>query len=189
MPDIIATIERMIRQGASTKEIIDTLASMGIPEEDARKLILLAERDMLRVLRNEIREIAGDEFTIRIEQAKKDILRELSGQVDKKLTLAQKTLHDFLRKSLDSYVSEVSRLEDRVSLLERKVYDLESRVARLESSQMHVKGSSIRWIRILLPALGLASMGASLYFSASKLLATIFFALGIVLIIGGIALG
>jgi len=107
---------------------------MGISEDEARKLILLAERDMLRVLRNEIREIAADAFDERAEAMKKDLAADVNRIVDSQMKLTKKLLFDSVREELNRYISTISRLEDRLSVLEKKVYDLETRLGDLESS-------------------------------------------------------
>ncbi len=187
MADVLETIKAMIRQGASSDEIVDTLKTMGIPEDEARKLILLAERDMLRVLRNEIREIAADAFIEQSERMKKDLASDIDRMVDSRLRLAQKTLTDMIRKELNAYVSTVSRLEERVSLLERKVYDLEDQVARLDSYRpSEKKGVALRYV---LPLTGIALLVASVLFSADKTTATYLFAGGLLLVLGGVVFG
>ena len=97
MADVLETIKAMVRQGASSDEIVDTLKSMGIPEDEARKLILLAERDMLRVLRNEIREIAADAFDEKAEAMKKDLAADVNRIVDTQMKLTKKLLFDSVR--------------------------------------------------------------------------------------------
>ncbi|MDN5358819.1 MAG: hypothetical protein PWP76_662 [Candidatus Diapherotrites archaeon] len=187
MADILETIKAMIRQGASSDEIVDTLKSMGISEDEARKLILLAERDMLRVLRNEIREIAADAFIEQAERMKKDLAAEVDRMVDTRLKLAQKTLTDMIRKEMNAYVSSISRAEDRLSLIERKVYDLEDRVARLETYRPKKQGNVA--IKYLVPIIGIGFLVASVILSADKTLATYLFAAGILFVLGGVIFG
>ena len=192
MADVLEIIKTMIRQGASSDEIVETLRTMGIAEEEARKLILLAERDMLRVLRNEIREIAADAFVEQAERMKKDLLSDIRKAVDVQMKLAKKTLTEMIRKELNKYVSTVSRLEDRVALLERKVYDMEDTVARLESSldlyrlRRSKKGLFLRYV---LPVMGIALLIASVLLSSDRTLATYLFAGGLLFVLGGVLFG
>lgn len=188
MADVLETIKAMIRQGASSDEIVDTLKTMGIAEDEARKLILLAERDMLRVLRNEIREIAADAFIEQAERMKKELAADVNKTVDIQLKLAQKTLTDLIRKELNRYVSTVSRLEDRVSLLERKIYDLEDKVARLESYSPGKSKKSLA-IRYLLPLIGIVLLAGSVLMSADKQTAIYLLIGGILFVLGGVLFG
>ncbi len=187
MADVLETIKTMIRQGASSDEIVDTLKSMGIAEDEARKLILLAERDMLRVLRNEIREIAADAFIEQAERMKKQLAADVDRMVDTRLRLAQKTLTDMIRKELNAYVSTVSRLEERMSLVERKLYDLEDQVARIESYAPRKKSNVA--IKYVVPLIGIALLISSVLFSTDKTVATYLFAGGILFVLGGVIFG
>ncbi|HIP74500.1 MAG TPA: hypothetical protein EYH14_02530 [Euryarchaeota archaeon] len=196
MVDVLETIKNMIRQGASSDEIVESLRAMGIAEEEARRLILLAEREMLRVLRNEIREIAKDAFIEQAEEMKKELQLEVNKAVDIQMKLAKKNLTELIRKEINRYVSTVSRLEDRVSLIERKLYDIEDSVARLESSVSLLKtrwsGRSIKglFFRYVLPFIGIALLLAAVIFSsADKTFATYLFLAGIFFVIGGVFLG
>ena len=187
MADVLETIKAMIRQGSSSDEIVETLKSMGIGEDEARKLILLAERDMLRVLRNEIREIAADAFVEQAERMKKELAADMDKMVDTRLRLAQKTLTDMIRKELNAYVSTVSRLEERVSLLERKIYDLEDQVSRLESYSPHRKSNVA--VKYVLPLAGIALLISSVIFSTDRTVATYLFAAGLLFVLGGVIFG
>ena len=191
MVDVLETIKNMIRQGASSDEIVESLRAMGIAEEEARRLILLAEREMLRVLRNEIREIAKDAFFEQAEEMKKELLMEVNKAVDVQMKLAKKNLTELIRRELNRYVSTVSRLEDRVSLIERKLYDVEYTVARLESSRFgrSKKGLLFQYV---LPVVGVALLAGAVIVSnvfADKTLAIYLLIGGMLCVFGGVFLG
>lgn len=192
MADVLETIKNMIRQGASSDEIVETLRTMGIVDEDARRMILLAERDMLRVLRNEVREIAADAFIEHADRMKKELTLEVNRTIDVQMKLTRKNLKDMVRKELNRYVSTVSRLEDRVSLLERKLYDIEAAVDNIESSlnvyrpRKSVKGFIFKYI---FPTIGMALLAGAVVMSADKILATYLLAGGVFFILGGVIFG
>ncbi len=190
MADVLETIKAMVRQGASSDEIVDTLKSMGIPEDEARKLILLAERDMLRVLRNEIREIAADAFDEKAEEMKKALAADVSHIVDTQMKLTKKLLFDSVREEMNRYISTISHLEDRVSTLERKVYDLETRLSEVESSYRPSR-SSRRFVAVkyFLLLAGLAAMAVSLIFPMPRNTQMLVFFGGLAATLGGVFLG
>ncbi|NPA76176.1 MAG: hypothetical protein GXN93_00265 [Candidatus Diapherotrites archaeon] len=190
MADVLETIKAMVRQGASSDEIVDTLKSMGIPEDEARKLILLAERDMLRVLRNEIREIAADAFDEKAEAMKKDLAADVNRIVDTQMKLTKKLLFDSVREELNRYVSTISRLEDRLSVLERKVYDIETRLGDLESSyrpQKHSKARAV--VKYVLLLVGLAAMAVAMIVPMPKNTQVMVFFGGLIATLGGVFFG
>jgi len=192
MADVLETIKNMIRQGASSDEIVEALRAMGIAEEDARRMILLAERDMLRVLRNEVREIAADAFVDHAERMKKELALEVNKTIDVQMKLVRKNLNDLIRKELNRYVSTVSHLEDRVSLLERKVYDIEAAVAKMESSsKVYRPRRSLRGIifKYVFPIIGMALLAGAVVTSADKIFATYLLVGGIFFVLGGIIFG
>ncbi len=190
MADVLETIKAMVRQGASSDEIVDTLKTMGIPEDEARKLILLAERDMLRVLRNEIREIAADAFDERAEAMKKELAADVNRIVDAQMKLTKKLLFDSVREELNRYISTISRLEDRLSVLEKKVYDMETRLGDLESSyrpQRHGKGLAV--VKYVLLLAGLAAMAVALLMPMPKNTQMLVFFGGLIATLGGVLFG
>ncbi len=185
MADIIETIKQLIRAGASSDEIVQTLKSMGIEEEEARKLILLAERDMLRVLRNEIRSIAADEFVEQAKKMKGEILAEIREALDAEVRLSRKRMLDLLRDEINKYMAELRHLSDRVDMIERRLYDLEERVSKIPAQR---KTTYAKWAAYVSTIVGIGLVGLAALGDVGvwKMHVMIF---GILLVVGGAFLG
>ncbi len=186
MADVIETIKQLVRAGASSEEIVATLKSMGVDEEEARKLILLAERDMLRVLRNEIREIAKDAFDERAEEMKKALIAEIREALDAEIRLSRRRLVDMLRDEVNRYAAELRDLSDRVDRLERRVYDLEQRISRIPVYRRRGKSRAPAYVLTLL---GIGGAAAAIFLGLEGTTAYVVFMLSVLLLIGGAFLG
>lgn len=185
MADVIETIKQLIRAGASSDEIVQTLKSMGIEEDEARRLILLAERDMLRVLRNEIRSIAAEEFVEQAKKMKGEILADIREQLDAEIRLSRKRMLDLLRDEVHKYIAELRHLSDRVDMIERRLYDLEERVSRIRVPERKNPAKALAFI---LTIAGIGAAGFATLGNAGDLRAPLF-VLGVLLVVGGAFLG
>ncbi len=52
---IIEIIEKMVREGESEEKIVQTLKDLGIPQDKAKRLLLLGQADTFALLRGEIK--------------------------------------------------------------------------------------------------------------------------------------
>jgi len=59
---IINVIQKMVQEGQPRERIIQTLRDLGVEEEQAKKLLLIAEADTFTLLRKEINVMVKEEF-------------------------------------------------------------------------------------------------------------------------------
>ncbi len=102
---IIEIIEKMVREGRPQKEILKELKSLGIKEEQAKKLLLLGEADTFALLKKEIQKIVKEDMKKEEELFRKlivEIVKEEEQKVEDHLT--QKI--DELKQALNEKVKE-----------------------------------------------------------------------------------
>jgi len=135
---IIEIIEKMVKEGRPEKEIIKELKSLGIKEEQARKLLLLGEADTFALLKNEIRKIVKEDMKKEEEIFRKlivDIVQEeekkvegsLSKQIQElKLVLEGKIQEETKNESKKEKLKKLMRLLDNPETTHGIKYDVQS---------------------------------------------------------------
>lgn len=114
---IIQVIQKMVQEGQSREKIVSTLRDLGVNEEQAKKLLLIAEADTFTLLKKEIGSMVREEFLKNREDFEDLIHEELkkieSNEKDrvKQVALAQlgKVEEDVLEKtkSFETRVNDV----------------------------------------------------------------------------------
>ncbi|NMA44460.1 MAG: hypothetical protein GX950_01445 [Candidatus Diapherotrites archaeon] len=60
---IIQVIQKMVQEGQSREKIVSTLKDLGVNDEQAKKLLLIAEADTFTLLKKEINSMVREEFS------------------------------------------------------------------------------------------------------------------------------
>ena len=109
---IIEIIEKMVREGRPQKEILKELKSLGIKEEQARKLLLLGEADTFALLKKEIGKIVKEDMKAEEEIFRRlivEMVKEEGKKVESKLS--QKLIE--LREVLDEKIKDEEKTEKK----------------------------------------------------------------------------
>ena len=109
---IIEIIEKMVKEGRPQKEIIKELKSLGIKEEQARKLLMLGEADTFALLKKEIGKMVKQDMKEEEEIFRKLIV-EIVKEEEKKVEdhLSQKLIE--LRAVLDEKIKDEEKTEKK----------------------------------------------------------------------------
>ncbi len=176
----------MLDSGSSVEEIVSALKEMGIPEEDARRLIILANREILLSLRNELREIVEGVLEEEQEKFLSSLRSELRDYVETQMKIANRNLLKMLREETGKYLSELTKLEEKVDVLDRRVLDLEKKVYHKEEGSIRFGSMKVGKLLAVFGALVLVSA----FFVPLDLPARIGLAVaGLIFVIGGVIVG
>jgi len=111
---IIEIIEKMVREGRPQKEILKELKSVGIKEEQARKLLLLGEADTFALLKKEIKKMVKEDMKAEEEIFRKlivEIVKEEEKKVEENLSLKLEEL----KSILDEKIKEEEKTEKKTA--------------------------------------------------------------------------
>ncbi len=167
------------------EEVISSLKEMGVSEEDAKRLIVLANREILLTLRNDLRNLVKDVFEEEKDKFLAELRSEINDTLEFKVKEVNRRLFKLVRDEIGKYTSELSRVEEKVDLLDRRLFDLEKRVYSRGSYRVKVgltPGKLLILLGILLALAGLL-VPLDLIYRAGLGIIGIFF------VVGGVLLG
>lgn len=173
MPDsnesIVQIVQSLIREGHSEQQIISDLRDLGVAPDKAKKIIVLAQADVLPLLQAEINRIVDkkvedkkpeivhhvqSEIQLTEEKAAQEIkdknlqeLKDFEKYMETKFAIVQSQVNESVRKSLES----TDRLRDKVLMEENRLVNLE--VGVKENREMPV--ISHKTANIILAGLGI----------------------------------
>jgi len=169
------------------EEIVSSLREMGIPEEDARRLIVLANREILLTLRNDLREIVRGVLDEEKDHLVADLRKEVRDYLEAQSKLMNRNLLKFLRDEVNKYISELTRLEEKVDVIDRRVLDLEKEVFKRETGSIRFgRGFRLGPFFLLFGGIFLALAALAPLDNAAKIALGV---VGFILVIGGFMLG
>lgn len=163
---IIETISKMVREGKSEKEIIAELKILGVKEEQARKLLLLAEADTFDLLKAEIKKIVRQDLAaeepwikkfikteVELEEKKvsQDLMREMSSDLDSYKQRTNKGFEEFkdmllskmnifqtkINSNIMALTGVIGKLKDSTVKIDEKVD-----MAQLDLTELRLKGTA-----------------------------------------------
>jgi hypothetical protein len=146
---IIEIIEKMVKEGRPQEEILKELKSLGIKEEQARKLLLLGEADTFALLKNEIKKMVKEDMKKEEEVFRKlivEIVKEEEQKVEDSLSRQIKELGARIEgkiKEEEKSEKKKEKMKELMKLLSKPEtthgikFDFESEALRKEK---HKKG-------------------------------------------------
>jgi hypothetical protein len=163
---IIETISKMVREGKSEKKIISELKVLGIKEEQARKLLLLAEADTFDLLKAEIKKIVRQDLMaeqpfikkfikteVELEEKRlsQDLMREMSNDLDAYKQKTNKELEEFkdmllskmnifqtkINSNIMALTGVIQKIKDSTVKIDEKVD-----MAQLDLTELRLKGTA-----------------------------------------------
>lgn len=121
---IIQIIQKMVQENEPEDKIIGTIKSMGVEEEQAKRLLLIAQADTFTLLSSEIDKIVQQ----KVDEKQKVIEEETRVFIDKDLEIKQKEISSKLEKEFLKYKLTLS---DGQKQFQESVNDAISKLARL----------------------------------------------------------
>jgi hypothetical protein len=185
---IISIIQEMVQNNASESEIISTLVNLGVTQDQAKRLLLIAQADTFTLLRSEIDSLVKKSVVEQSDFMKKDF----SGFVDKiieqkKESLKKEIEEEFLRNklmnsaqqkqfqdSINDSVSKLAKLNEEVYLASKE-NEKTINLIKKDLDETKLKGIKVRnsFFRLFLIGLSLIFFAFSLFFLISLDIKTI----------------
>lgn len=175
---IIQIIQDMVKEGESEEKIIQTLQSLGVEPEKAKRLLLLGQADTFALLRNEISKIVSTDMDNekpkiikylqdQSEVVSKDMKKKVSSEVmkdledyEKNITGQSKTFQQQMGENIRAVTDLTDRTKNALNELGLRINTIEK-----DMEEMKVKGvgSRNKFISLGLIALGLIFCLSALY--------------------------
>lgn len=165
--NVIKIIQQMMRAGESEDAIIKALIEMGIAEDQARRLINVAQADTLALLQAEIGKIAREQIENEmpalqtyIDRALIQTREELGRKLRADLKADINELRDDVKKDVKLLHDVTESLDDKINSFNEKLNDLRAEVKEI---QMRRLGTKNEWVSLLLVLGGIAFCVSALY--------------------------
>ena len=148
---IINVIQKMVQEGQPREKIVQTLRDLGVEEEQAKKLLLIAEADTFTLLRKEINTMVREEFAgqksqfediihsdlAKVEDEEKGKIRELAvaqlGDVRADVINEAKGFEERVNKTINSSQKTVSMVKIALDSINERIAQIE-----LDTEQLKV---------------------------------------------------
>jgi phosphotransferase system IIA component len=177
---IIEIIQRMVQEGQPREKIVQTLHDLGVNEDQAKRLLLIAEADTFTLLKKEINSLVKGEV---LGQKKdfEDLIRHDIKLIEEEEKLAvQQVAKTQLKDVEESIIKESRDFEDRinkvinesqktVSLVKVALDSLNNRLAQMEIDVEQLKLHKFRK-RSMFFSYAMLALGAVTLFVATGLL-------------------
>ncbi len=170
---IIQTIQRMVSEGESEEKIVGTLRQMDIPEEQAKRLLLVAQAETFELLKKEIAEIVEDELRKEMPRYIQTLSTEAreAGRLNKEVITQDIQRHYRKVSDLEGFEDEIrSRVRsaiDSSNIARQKLAEIEKRLSQTSEDVENLKAKNLgtrrRTFSMLLLALGVGMAVASIY--------------------------
>lgn len=140
---IINIIQKMVQEGQSREKIVETLHDLGVNDEQAKKLLLIAEADTFTLLKKEINSLVRSEF----EENRKDfedlIHKELvhleekeQGKVKELASLGLKEVASDMRDESRSFQTQINQTisssQKTVSMVKIALDSINEKISQME---------------------------------------------------------
>lgn len=111
---IVTIIQNMLSTGKSAEEIMQNLKEIGVPEEQAKTLLMIAQTNTLAVLKGDVIQMVNEQFAAKYPEFE----NQLTQTMNDKIKLAQEEIYkrvsEETKKSVDTYNLEQSKMVDKV---------------------------------------------------------------------------
>ena len=183
---IIKIIQKMVQDNEPEQKIVETLQSMGVEEEQAKRLLLIAQADTFTLLGSELDKIVAEKMTTQkeilqkesstfindvLEQKKKEIRAEMEKEIlgyKTDLLNNQKTFQD----SINTSIEKIAKLNEQSYAMSEENKKMIETVNK-DLSETKLKGIKVRRsiARTVLMVFGIASLAGA----AGLIVYTLFF--------------
>ncbi len=167
---IIQVIQRMVQEGQPREKIIDTLKDLGVNDEQAKKLLLIAEADTFTLLKKEIGLMVRDEFVKnksdfedlihdelkKIENSEKERVKQVAmsqlGKVEEDVLDKTKVFEERVNQTIGTSQKSVGMVKIALDSINEKISQVELDVEQLKVHKFRKKTMLFSYILIALGA-------------------------------------
>jgi hypothetical protein len=121
---IIQIIQKMVQENEPEEKIVQTLQSMGVTEDQAKRLVLIAQADTFTLLSSEISKIVQQ----KVEEQRNQMEKETQKFIDNELEQKKKEINEALEKE---FLKSKLSLSDGQKQFQDSVNDTISKIAKL----------------------------------------------------------
>lgn len=165
-PAIIQLIVEMVQKGANEEEITSTLLEMGVNPEEAKKLLLFAQKDMYTLVKSEISGITQQIVDSKSDKMKTDIQdavgKDVSARSEKKI----EDVRNEMENKLKAFEDIISKNSSRVDAMENIVAKVRTDLA---ASALIRRTIEMRILSVLLMMTGLLMLGYVVFWIISTI--------------------
>ena len=163
---IINVIQKMVQEGQPREKIIQTLRDLGVEEEQAKKLLLIAEADTFTLLRKEINTMVKEEFTgqksqfediihadlAKVEEEEKGKVRELAvaqlGDVRQDVINKAKAFEERVNKTINTSQKTVSMVKIALDSINERIAQIELDTEQLKVHKFRKKSMVFSYVML-----------------------------------------
>ena len=155
-PAIIQLIIDMVQKGASEEEITNTLLEMGVKPEEAKRLLLFAQKDMYTLVKSEISAVTQQIVDTKSERMKSELGEEVGKEVEAKSTKKVEEVRGEMETKLKAFEDIINKNNGRIDALETIVAKVRTDLA---ASALIRRTIEMRILSVLLMLSGLLILG------------------------------
>ena len=152
---IIEVIQKMVQEGQPREKIIQTLRDLGVEEDQAKKLLMIAEADTFTLLKKEIGVLVRDQFASEKKGFEEVIHKDLARLEEEEKGKVKQLAMSELSSAQDAVLNEAKSFEDRinktlsasektVSLVRVALDSINQRIAQMELDVEQMKVHKFR---------------------------------------------
>jgi len=184
---IINVIQKMVQEGQPRERIIETLHDLGVNDEQAKKLLLIAEADTFTLLKKEINSLVRSEFEenrrdfediihkelVSLEEKEKSRVKELAsvGLRDVAVDIQEqsRTFQTQVNQTISSSQKAVSMVKIALDSINEKIAQMELDVEQLKVHKFRKKSMFFSYVMLGLGAVLLVSVLLVVFLNVNKL--------------------
>ncbi len=154
---IIEVIQKMVQEGQPREKIVATLHDLGVEDEQAKKLLLIAEADTFTLLKKEVNALVKDEFQEQrkvfeeiihkdleaIEQEEKGRVRELAtaelGEAKEQVIKESKSFEERVDKIIGTSQRTVSMVKIALDSINERMTQMDLDIEQLKVHKFRKK--------------------------------------------------
>lgn len=152
---IIEVIQKMVQEGQPREKIIQTLKDLGVNDDQAKKLLLIAEADTFTLLRKEIGSMVKEEF-FKNEKNFEDLIHDDLNKITKEeknkikdlayseLNVAKKQIMQESKDFEERVNKTISTSQRTVSMVKITLDSINERIAQIELDMEQLKVHKFR---------------------------------------------
>lgn len=151
-PAIIQLIIEMVQKGAGEEEITNTLLDMGVKPEEAKRLLLFAQKDMYTLIKSEISSITQQIVDNKSEKMKSELGESVGKEIEAKSTKRIEDVRNMMETKLKVFEEIMNKNNSGIDALETIVAKVKTDLA---ASALVRRTIEMRILSILLMLSGL----------------------------------